>query len=119
MPIKTDTVKVKGIHIKLDKQTHTDFKAKLVYCGVSMQEALEEFARLVGVGNLSAIRMLDRLVREKLKKELAQAGMQPYRPGQRRRLRELDPDKLYDLISDGSGVDDEVPERRGGHDEAA
>lgn len=102
MPIKTDTVRVKGIHIKLDKQTHTDFKVRLAQVGVSMQEALEEFSRLVGVGNLSALRMLDRLVREKLKKELAQVGVQPYRPGTRRRLRELDPNSLYDLIDEKS-----------------
>ncbi len=119
MPIKTDTVRFKGIHIKMDRQTHADFKARLVYCNVSMQEAMEEFARLVGSGNLSALRMLDRLVREKLKKELSSVGLQPYKPGHRRRLHELDPNALYDLISEGSGVDDDVTPVPGGKDEAA
>lgn len=119
MPIKTETVRFKGIHVKMDRQTHADFKAKLVYCNVSMQEAMEEFARLVGSGNPAAIKMLERLVREKLKKELATVGVKPYKPGHRRLLRELDPERMYDLISDGPVNEEENQTHRGENDEAS
>lgn len=98
MPVQVENVRTKGIHVKLDRQTHANFKACLVHHGLSMQEVFEEFARLVGSGNLSANRMIDGLIRRQLKKELAEAGIEPLKRDRRNRMRELDPESLYALI---------------------
>lgn len=99
MPKKSDTVRVKGVHIKLDRETHAHFKARLVHIDLTMQEAFEEFARLVAAGSLSANRMLDGLIRRQIKQELSTIGMKPVKR-KHKRLGELDADKLYDLINE-------------------
>lgn len=91
-------VRCKGVHVKLDKQTHMNFKTKLIQHGVTMQDAFEEFARLVGSDNVSANRMMARLVREKIKHELASVGVKPAQRG--KRVNELDHETLYDLINE-------------------
>lgn len=118
MPFKTDSIKVKGVHVKLDRETHANFKAQLVHRGLTMQEAFEEFARLVGSGSISANNLLDRLIRMQVKEELESVGL-TYKPNRKpRRLSELDPESLYDLINEDEDVKEDVP-RDGGHDEAA
>lgn len=116
MPNKSETIRDKGVHVKLDRQTHTSFKAKLVEHGLSMQEAFEEFARLVGSGNLTANNILERLIRNQVKAELATVGLKPSKR-KPRRISELDAEGLYDLISEGE-KDDDVPPG-GGRNEAA
>lgn len=118
VPIKTTPLRVKGIHIKLDRQTHASFRIKLIDCGLSMQEAFEHFARLAGGGNPTALRMLNGLVRDKIKQEMATIGVKPYKPGTRRRLNELDPEKIYDLINEGFEHGDVDAVDTGEHDEA-
>jgi hypothetical protein len=110
----------KGVHVKLDKETHSNFKTRLIQHGVSMQEAFEEFARLVGTGSLSANRMLETLVRTRVKAELATVGLKPMgRKRKPRFLGELDQDKLYDLINEGEEDEAEVSPDGGGRDEIA
>lgn len=105
----SDDVRCKGVHVKLDKQTHTNFKTKLIHHEVSMQDAFEEFARLVGSDNVSAIRMLERLVRNRVKSELASVGVTPSkRP---KRINELDHETLYDLINEEEEESDEGSDR--------
>lgn len=98
MPVKSDSIRTKGVHVKLDRETHANFKARLAQRGLSMQEAFEEFARLIGSGSPSANNLLDRLLREQLKDELATVGLNPMRKS--KRLSELDPERLYDLINE-------------------
>lgn len=115
----SESIKVKGVHVKLDKTTHANFKSQLAQHGLSMQEAFEEFARLVGSGSASANNLLIRLIRSQVKEELATVGLKPSSPRSTRRINELDPDKLYDLINEESSDEDEVPPRTGGRNEAA
>ena len=109
MPNDCD-VRSKGVHVKLDKETHTDFKVKLIQHGVTMQDAFEEFARQVAMGNLSANRLIERFIRERAKAELASVGLKPMGRTKQRFLRELDQEKLYDLINEGEEEVDEAVE---------
>lgn len=117
MPSPHDAIKCKGIHIKLDREAHARFKIRLVTHGVAMQEAIEEFVRLVGNGDLRANGIIDRLVSDKVKAELEAVGLKSNRKHRRGQLNELDNDALYGLINEG----DESPTRPrgGGHNEAA
>lgn len=122
MPAIPDTIRIKGVHVKLDKETHANFKIKLIQHGVSMQEAFEEFARLIGSGSASANNLLVNLVKRQVKEELATVGLKPFRNRKPRRISELDEDGMYDLInaSEEEDTDEtEVPPHRGGRDEAA
>ena len=101
MPIRADA-RSKGIHVKLDKETHAHFKARLAYHGLSMQEAFEEFARLVGSGSRVANNMMESLVTRHVRRELAEAGVEPLRRNRRQHMRDLDADTLYDLINEGA-----------------
>jgi hypothetical protein len=100
-------VRCKGVHVKLDKKTHMNFKMRLVQHGLSMQEAFAEFARQVGNENLSANRLLEKLLRERVKEVLKDAGVKPSRRRKPRYVTELDDDGLYDLINE---VEDEEAE---------
>lgn len=99
MPTKPPTIRSKGIHVKLDRETHGRFKASLAMRGVSMQDAFEEFARLVGTGNPTACKVLEWLVKRQIREELAGTGTEPMRRGKSMPA-VLDVDKLYDMISD-------------------
>lgn len=112
-----DAIKCKGIHIKLDRETHARFKVRLVGHGVAMQEAIEEFVRLVGNGDLRANGIIERLVSDKVKAELESVGLKADRKRRRRQVNELDDDALYGLINEG-GTSPNTP-KGGGHDEAA
>jgi hypothetical protein len=105
MPTKSESIRTKGVHVKLDKSTHAAFKAKLVEYGLSMQEAFEEFARLVGSGNFSANNILERLIRRQIKAELATVGLKPMKQ-RLRHVSELDANRLYDLINEGEEEND-------------
>jgi len=102
VPIRADA-RSKGIHVKLDRETHANFKARLAHHGLSMQEAFEEFARLVGSGSKHANNMMEALVARHIRQELAEVGVEPIKRNRRQHLRDLDADTLYDLINEGSG----------------
>lgn len=72
-----------------------------------MQEAFEEFARLVGSGQATANNLLTRLLRNQLKEELASVGLKPFSPN-RKKLRDVDSDRLYDLINEDALDDPEA-----------
>lgn len=118
MPTKTDSIKTKGVHVKLDRETHANFKSQLAQHGLSMQEAFEEFARLVGSGSASANNMLLRLLKLQVKEELSTVGLNPTSQRTPRRISELDSEKLYDLISEEESDEAEVAPRTGGRYEA-
>lgn len=106
--MKLTDVKCKGVHIKLDKETHLNFKLRLARHDLTMQDAFEEFARQVGLGNLSANNLLEKLIRTRVRAELATVGLTPFSPGRKGRAsRELNPDMLYDLISEGDEADED------------
>lgn len=88
-----------------------------------MQEAFEEFARLVGAANPSAVRMLERLVMLRVRAELAEMGVKPSlgKRSRSKKVDELDHDVLYGLINEeGADVnEDEQPPPTGGRGEAA
>lgn len=96
----------RGVHIKLTAETHKYFRMRLLEQGVTMQDAFEEFARLVGGGNASMNWVIDRLVQQQLQKELNSMGLDRAVKKKRRgyqstRLRELDDNVLYDMINEG------------------
>ncbi len=100
MPRLTDQVRCKGVHVKLDRETHTNFKTKLVGHSVTMQEAFEEFARQLGAGNATANKIVERMIRRRAREEIQAAGQDPFQNKKPRYLGELDQDRLYDLISE-------------------
>ena len=80
----------------------------LIEHGLSMQEAFEEFARLVGSGNLTANAILSRYIRKNAKIELAEVGIKISPRRKKMRITsELNDENLYGLISEG---DDEQAE---------
>lgn len=115
----SESIRIKGVHVKLDRETHANFKSQLAQHGLSMQEAFEEFARLVGSGSASANNLLVRLLRNQVKEELATVGLKPSSQRTSKRINELDSERLYDLISEEASDADEVPPRTGGRNEAA
>lgn len=112
--MKSESIKNKGVHVKLDKETHANFKSQLAQHGLSMQEAFEEFARLIGSGSASANNLLIRLLRREVKEELATVGLKPSSQRTTRRISELDPERLYDLINEEEPDEDVIPTRTGG-----
>lgn len=118
MPLKSDAIRTKGVHVKLDRATHANFKSQLAQQGLTMQEAFEEFARLVGTGNATAHNILDRLIRAQVKEELATVGLKSTAKKRQRRLSELDPERLYDLINEGDLEETSGLPLAGGHNEA-
>jgi len=105
--LKIKSPRAKGVHVKLDRQTHINFRTKLLYHGVTMQEAFEYFARLVGSGSAAANALLDRLVIENVKEELNGTGLRaPSRHSIRHRVEDLDPERVYDLINDADENDE-------------
>lgn len=118
-----DPKRPKDVHVKLDRSTHLEFKARLLYHDMSMQEAFEAFAKAVAAEKASAIAIVDRAVRDRAKAALAEFGLRPLkgmRPGTA--VRELDADTLYGLINEeGDNVDEDgaPPTPKGGRDEAA
>lgn len=101
----------KDIHIKLDKGIHAELRTRMFHCGLTMQDAFEEFARLIGIGDASAMKMLEQLARRKV----AEMSASPLKQRPRRkqqRVGEHDHDALYDLITE-TGLE------RNDHEEAA
>jgi len=99
--------KKKGIHLQLDTDTHTLFRRELFMTGLTMQEALEAFARLVASGDHRTKKMLEAFVTNKIRLEIEElkisANKEPPKFG------ELDSETLYNLIND---LDEQVIEEK-------
>ncbi len=84
----------KCIHITLKKEVHSGFRAKMFERGMSMQEVVEEFARLVASDDSRANKLLDEYARRRLLETIERAK----KPREPERIGELDNNSLYDLI---------------------
>ena len=89
----------KCVHIKLEKETHAAFRARLFQQNVSMQEAFDEFAKQVAEGTRSANFIIDSIVKRKLREAIE--GRTPKKKYEG--FGELDSESLYNLIN---GQDD-------------
>lgn len=97
----------KGLHVKMIKEVHSGFRTELFKRGLSMQEAINEFARLISDGDNRALRILDNFVVRKLRNQLEDARRDVEQKNDAS-FGEFDRDTLYNLI-----------EKPGGEDEAA
>jgi hypothetical protein len=105
----------KGIHVKLDKETHAQLRTKCFQYGLSMQEVFEEFARQLATDEFRAVRIVENLVSRKVQ---AQLDGEPRRKRRRSQgVGELDQDTLYNLISEENSVPS--GSASGGRNEAA
>ena len=89
----------KGVHVKLKKDVHAEFRKKLFEHGISMQKVFNEFARLVANGDNRAMGIVRRLVQRELQAKLQELNEQKHREES---LDELDQEALYDLIEGGN-----------------
>lgn len=87
----------KSVHIKLNKEVHAAFRAKLFDRGMSMQEVFDEFARLVAIDDRRLIKALDDYAKQRVLDEINRLKQDRR---QQERIGELDQDALYDLITD-------------------
>ncbi len=90
----------KGIHIKLDKATHTALRTKLFLHNLTMQEFFDEFAKAYVSGDARAVKIIDTMVLRSMQFHIE--GKKEVR--KEKRMSELDAEKLYDLISSNDGV---------------
>lgn len=95
----------KDVHVKLTKEVHSGFRTELFKRGISMQEAFNEFARLVSNGDNRVLRVLDSFVVKKLHSQLEDARRNVKQPDVE--LGEFDCDTLYNLI-ENKGENDEA-----------
>lgn len=89
----------KCIHIKLKKDVHRALRTKLFERNLSMQEVIDELARLISEGDKRLEKILDEYVVKKANREMAKLN------GVKReveKLNELDQDTLYDIIQSGN-----------------
>lgn len=108
----------KCINVKLDKEVHASFRFKLLERGITMQDAMDEFAKLIADDDQRALGIVERLVVRKAKAELT-AMSEP--KDHSRKLSELDAEALYNMINDGEKDDGDDQGRGdpGGNHEAA
>lgn len=108
----------KCINIKLDKEVHCGFRSRLLERGITMQDAMDEFARLVADDDPRAMGIVDRFAKRKAQDELAAITVGH---DHSRKLSELDAEALYNLINDGEAEDGDDKGRGdpGGNHEAA
>jgi hypothetical protein len=60
----------KTIHVSMSTSAHAGFKIECFKHGLSMQEAIEEFANLVSIGHSDMIAVLDDTAKKKLQKQI-------------------------------------------------
>ena len=77
----------KSIHTSLTRTTHTEFRKTLFDYSLSMQEAFERFAFLVGENDSSAVSIIQELSVLKREKALS-------------RFNKKESENLYDIISE-------------------
>ena len=95
----------KGVHIKLDKDVHAAFRKQLFDHGVSMQAIFNEFARLIGSGNRTALQLLNAFIKRRLQDEIEKHKLP------NAKLDELDHEALYNMISE-EGSSDPITEEK-------
>lgn len=97
MTIRADLYKRnKGIHVKLEKNTHAALRGKLFYYDVSMQELFNEFANLIVTEHAGATSIIQQLVRKKIHNKIAELKTQRID----KKFDVIDHDAIYDLIDD-------------------
>lgn len=90
---------IKDVHIKLQKETHTNLRNLMFRKKLSMQECFEEFSRLCAAEDPVALRILDMLIVKKFRAKLENTT----KYGQKiAKLSELDEETLYSLLEDQS-----------------
>jgi hypothetical protein len=100
--IRAKVDRPKHVHVGLELATHRAFRAKLLELGTTMQEVYEALAVAVAEGSPSMVAFVQRTVRNRIKAELAEAGLRPMKgmkPTQPR-INDLDENVLYDMISE-------------------
>lgn len=103
----------KGIHVKIDTETHRALRSKLFLHGLTMQEFFEEFAKAFVAGDTRAVKVIDNMVLRRVQFHLTEGVKQPKRTQE---TSELDANTLYDLINSPDGVT--ATSGSGGDDEA-
>jgi type II secretory pathway component PulF len=86
------------IHVKLSKDVHFAFRTRLLERGLTMQDAMDEFARLVADEDHRAMKIVERLAARNAQAELNAARAVPDRL---RKVSELDAETLYNMINSG------------------
>jgi len=84
----------KGIHIKLKKDIHINFKAEMFNAGISMQEAINEFALQVTEGTKSGKSIVAAAAAKKIKQSIEKGSKR-----KDRQYTDVDIDTLYELIN--------------------
>ena len=97
----------KGVHVKLRKDVHANFRQKLFEHGISMQKVFNEFARLVAAGDDRALKIVRALIKRELQEKLVELSDKKQKEES---LGELDQEALYDLIG---GDDEEIHQDTG------
>jgi hypothetical protein len=87
----------KCVHIKLEKEVHAAFRARLFRHGISMQEAFDEFAKQVSEGMRSANAIVETIINRKIKEAIDGRVSKP--PRKRESFGELDSESIYNLIN--------------------
>ena len=84
----------KGIHIKLKKDIHINFKAEIFKSGISMQEAISEFALQVSEGTKSGQNIVNAAASKKIKQSIEKSTRK-----KDLKYNDIDVDTLYELIN--------------------
>jgi hypothetical protein len=72
-PKRYDFAGRKSVHIHLEKKFHGAFRAKLLSCGITMQDALEECAIRIAENDSYMERVLNDIINKKAAGELSAA----------------------------------------------
>lgn len=94
----------KSIHIKLSKESHAALREKLFKFGLTMQDIFEELTCIVLSDSSRADRLIQSIVKKKIKEQISGIKKQVRRP-----MDEFDADTLYNLIEEGQDLDEDRP----------
>lgn len=89
----------KSVHIKLSKSAHAALREKLFKCNLTMQDVFEEFATIVLSDSVRADRMIQVIVRKKIKEQID--GINIKKNDRIRPMDSFDTETLYNLIEEG------------------
>lgn len=97
MPANADIFQArKCVHVKIETGVHKEFRQLLIQYGVSMQEAINEFAKMCAINDKKATVLLDAIVKRKIDAAIANMREKTRTPSEN--VGELDHETLYDLI---------------------
>lgn len=97
----------KGIHVELDRETHTALRTKLFPLGLSMQQVFEEFAKRFVADDGKATRIVEAIIERRVR-DAAEGPKQGQPKTKIVNANELDQDVLYKLIDERLGSIDET-----------